>query len=276
MNCRSAESLFSAFLDDALSQAERRSFEAHVLGCRRCSVSLREFKGTLALLGDVAKAPAAEVGPHFDDDLMARIRSGEAMRPSVVEWLRGAFTFDRLRPALAAGATACVLIVAVVALWPHQDGVSDAPIVASQEAAPATEAAPPATDVASAGVEDAGVPAAPSRAPAEPPADTPSATPATLAASTPSAPAPRESGADATLRPLAGDEANGIIQVVDRVVPGTHADLDSALPNPGSLFTDEYVTDQFYLQRTGAFVGPQQPTSVPVSDRGSDDVYIEF
>ena len=110
MNCRSTESLFSAFLDDALSQSERRSFEAHLLGCRRCSLSLREMKSTLALLDDVAKAPAPELAPHFEDDLMARIRSGEAMRPTMVEWLQGWFGLDRLRPALATGAAAAAVI----------------------------------------------------------------------------------------------------------------------------------------------------------------------
>jgi hypothetical protein len=274
MNCRSAESLFSAFLDDVLSQAERRSFEAHLLGCRRCPVSLREFKGALALLGDVAAAPAPEFGPHFDEDLMARIRSGEAMRPSMIEWLRGLFAFDRLRPALAVGATACVLVVAVVALWPSAPSVVETPELASREPASAPEAS-----VAEPGSQTASRPAAETPAPIETPAPATTAAPApaALAASAPAASsASRPEAGSSALRPLSGNAANGIIQVVDRLVPGHAAELDSALPNPNALFADEYVTDQFYLQRTGSFVGPRQPTFVPVSDRGSDDVYIEF
>ena len=49
MNCRSAESLFSAFLDDELNQNERRFLESHLLSCRRCTASMRELKASLDL-----------------------------------------------------------------------------------------------------------------------------------------------------------------------------------------------------------------------------------
>ena len=53
MNCRSAESLFSAFLDDELNQKERRGLEAHLLSCKRCSMSVRELRASLQLLDAV-------------------------------------------------------------------------------------------------------------------------------------------------------------------------------------------------------------------------------
>jgi hypothetical protein len=36
------------------------------------------------------------------------------------------------------------------------------------------------------------------------------------------------------------------------------------------------VNDNFFLQRGGVANDPQQPSLVPVSDKGSDGVYIEF
>ena len=259
MNCRSTESLFSAFLDDALSQSERPSFEAHLLGCRRCSLSLREMKSTLALLDGVAKAPAPELAPHFEEDLMARIRSGEAMRPTMVEWLQGWFALDRLRPALTTGAAAAAVIVVLFVV--QQRNPDGSPVDDGLTAA--TSDAPIAETIAT------------NDAPVEPAIETVASAPD--AADTPAPPAPRRSvpALETTPVPL-GDQANGIIQVVDRVTPESSPELDSALPNPGALFADEYVTDRFYLQRAGSFIGPRQATSVPVSDRGSDDVYIEF
>jgi hypothetical protein len=258
------ESHFSAFLDDALSQAERRSFESHLLGCRRCSLSLREVKGALALLGDVANAQEPDLSPHFDDDLMDRIRSGEAMRPTMVEWLQGFFAFDRLRPVLATGAAAMVVVVALFVIQEQgRDATPAAPGLASGERA-ASEAPVPtaiAADVPVAGTST--LDAAPSR---------PST--AVMATAPPTASTPSRDAARTGTTPA--DEANGIIQVVDRISTESPAGLESAVPNPGALFADEYVTDQFYLQRTGTFIGPRQATSVPVSDRSSDDVYIEF
>jgi hypothetical protein len=236
MNCRSAESLFSAFLDEALSQAERRSFEAHLLGCRRCSQSLREMRGALALVADVSNRSVAETSPHFEEDLMSRIRSGEAMRPSLVEWAHAFLAPDRLRPLFLTGAAACAVFVAVVLVQRHQPGPS-APALARQESpAPVTGSQQPAPVLASsAGAVDQDRVAQ-----------------------------PRTAG------------ANGAVQVADRIVPANRADLDSALPNPDARFADEYVTDKFILQRGRIVTSPPQPSLVPVTDQGSDDVYIEF
>ena len=116
MNCRSAEPLLSAFLEDDLSQKERRSLEAHILACRRCSLSVRELRATLELMQNV---PYVETSPHFEEDLLARIRSGEAMRPTVVEWLKGLMEPARLRPLFLAGAGACAVWIGVMLVNPN-------------------------------------------------------------------------------------------------------------------------------------------------------------
>src|SRR5262249_43440708 len=80
MNCRSAESLFSSYIEDEISQEERRHLEAHLMGCRRCSLAIREVRATLSML---ERMPLAEPSAHFDEDVYARIRSGEGLRPTV-------------------------------------------------------------------------------------------------------------------------------------------------------------------------------------------------
>jgi len=258
MNCRNAESLFSAFLDAELTRGERRHFESHLLGCRRCSQSVRELKGAMALVNEAVTASAVETSPHFEDDLMDRIRSGEAMRPTVIEWIQSFLVPDRLRPVFLAGATACAVFAAVVlfqgGFWKADGGKgpamasrsSEAPVVAPEVAA----SEPAATD--------------------EAPAVTPRTTELVSAAPTATRPTPKSAP-----RAIQGD-ANGVVEIADRVVPATGNETGSSIPNPESQFTDEYVNDNFFLQRGGVVADPQQPSLVPVSDKGSDGVYIEF
>jgi anti-sigma factor RsiW len=252
MNCRSAETLFSAFLDDELNQAERRDFESHLLGCRRCSQSLREMKGAMALVLDASAAAAAETSPHFEDDLMVRIRSGEAMRPSVVEWLHGLLTPVRLRPLFVVGAGACAVFVAVV-LFQGNSNSKNTPAMAARETGPGSVATSPATPAAPAG------PASSSAAPAMTSPNT------TLASSSP---------APSIKKARRADDGNGIVEIADRVAPSTRAAASAS--GADSQFVDEYVTDHFFLQRGSTTPEPQQSTIVPVTDKASDDVYIEF
>ena len=116
MNCRSAEPLLSAFLEDDLSQNERRNLESHLLSCRRCSQGVRELRATLEMLQTI---PEVETSPHFEADLLARIRSGEGLRPSLIEWLRTYLEPARLRPLFLAGAGACAIWISVLLVGPN-------------------------------------------------------------------------------------------------------------------------------------------------------------
>jgi len=111
MNCRSAESLFSSYIEDEISQEERRNLESHLMGCRRCSLAMREVRATMTML---TRIPEVEVQPgaHFDEDVNARIRSGEGLRPTAVEWIRELFVPVRLRPVFMAGAGVCAVAIA--------------------------------------------------------------------------------------------------------------------------------------------------------------------
>ena len=234
MNCRSAESLFSAFLEDELNQKERRFLESHLLSCRRCTASMRELKASMDLCGAL---PTVEASPHFEEDLMARIRSGEAMRPSIVEWLRGLVTIEHVRPfALAgAGASAVLVVFAAVHVFGPQGSNS---MIAEKGKAPVTQEAAPSV---------------------APPTEVASTTPAAPEASKP---APAAVASDASGYAWA-DHSVRASSLPDTVVP-----------NPGSRYEDEYITDQFFLER--GLDGGSNPTVTPVSGRPSDDVYITF
>jgi len=249
MNCRSAESLYSAFLEEELSQEERRSMEAHLMACRRCSVAVKELKHTLVLMSAL---PSVATSPHFEEEVFDRIRSGEALRPTLIEWLGGFFTAERLRPVFLGGAAVCALWIAVIVTRPGTFAPGNSAVASREAGAPNTS-----TDAGSASESVAMTPDAESAS--EPSA--PVFGPRAAFASEPSA---------VVSGPSAGRAATGD-QWANRKAPAASDGSDSTL-EPGSRFQDEYILDQFYLER-----GPERaPSIVPVSGDATDDVYITF
>ena len=245
MNCRSAASLFSAFLEDELNQKERRSLEAHLLSCKRCSLDLREFRATLDVLPSV---PVYETSPHFEQDLLERIRSGEAMRPGVVEWLRSALAPDRLRPVFLAGAGACAVFIGFTVVARMDPSLLS--FVQQKKTNTVAMVTPP-------------------------PAPAPAASTAPVNATpgdqrTVSIPA---GTVTPKLKGRAGASEGGYAWA-ERAVPAGQSASDSVIPNPASQYDDEYIQDQFYLNRTST--GTTSTTITPVSDQASDDATITF
>lgn len=233
MNCRSAENLFSSFVEDGLSQRERRALESHLEECTRCSAAVQELRVTVDLLSAL---PEFETGPAFEEEIMDRIRSGEAMRPSVVEWLSEHLGPVRLRPVFLVGAAGCAAWIAVMALHPFQGAT---PELASTKTV----------------VEQPSVASNPGVAPAAGAVTAPAPAGEVVAsAPSPSRMAPATSGsAPAALETTASGPA------------------DSARIN--APYQDEYILDQFYLNRSGE---DGVHSIVPVSGRTTDDVYITF
>jgi anti-sigma factor RsiW len=240
MNCRSAESLYSALIEDELSQKERRELESHLLGCRRCSSAVRELRATIALTQSL---PAVETSARFEDDVLTRIRSGEALRPSMLEWLSGLLPPLRLRPVLAAGAGACALALAFAMFHsgstptgPAKDQTiaNVAPPRTTSPTAPAPAAVTPSQELAAAPVHR-------------------TETPGRL----------KRSDVQVIQSPLA---LEGV------PLPG---DSSRAAGRPLSpQYQDEYILDQFYLERAPT---SGDPSMVPASGNPNDgDVYIEF
>jgi len=254
MNCRSAESLYSAFIEDELSQEEQRSLEAHLMGCRRCSVAVKELRETLVLMSAL---PTVETSPHFEEEVFDRIRSGEALRPTLIEWLSDFWTAARLRPVFLGGAAVCALWIAVIVARPSTFLPSGGAGQNREAAAPSSNspngALTSSGDVATApGTETANAASAPVFGPR-----------AALASSAP---------AGASRSANRGSKAGDDFQWVDSQVPVAAAGSDSALRDPGARFQDEYIIDQFYLDRGGRDAAP----IVPVSGNSTDDVYITF
>lgn len=119
MNCKTACSLISDYLDDQLADSQKQSFEAHIACCRICACKVsdtREILVSLSLLS-VEKSPV---------DCWEQVRKSIAILPkSRPQWWRGV-----LRPMVAApAAVVAALILALFILWPQSTPpVSDKPL----------------------------------------------------------------------------------------------------------------------------------------------------
>jgi hypothetical protein len=239
MNCRSAEDLFSPFLEEELSQRERRELESHLDGCRICSTAIEELRATVALMSSL---PSYETGPHFEEEVMDRIRSGEALRPTIVEWLSEWLAPARLRPVFLTGAAACAAWIAFLIVNPAG---RQATMLAdrSHTQAPAASSAAKPSDAAALPSGSEVIASAPSPA---------SVTTGTMPG--PSRPA---------FRAAAESE----------VASRSPQTPDSSVGNDAAPYQDEYILDQFYLNRSSE---DGVHSIVPVTGRPSDDVYITF
>ena len=79
--CREAVELVTDYLEDALSQARRRRFEAHLAHCPDCPEYLAQMRATVALAGRVTPA---DLTPRMQEEfigLYRRWRDDEARDP---------------------------------------------------------------------------------------------------------------------------------------------------------------------------------------------------
>jgi len=54
MNCRQIVELMTDYLEGALSEADRRRFEAHMTDCDGCTEYLKQLRTTMRLTGRIA------------------------------------------------------------------------------------------------------------------------------------------------------------------------------------------------------------------------------
>ena len=239
MNCRSAEPLFSSYIEDEISQEERRNLEAHFMGCRRCSVALRDLRATMTLVQ--REVPLVSTSAHFEEDVYAKIRSGEGLRPSAWELVRELLLPIRLRPAVMAGLGVSAVAVALTFSPVGQSLLRPAAPPLTVSKAPSPQA-----DVATQPVTGVLAPVVAERN------------------------APDPSPGDLTPAPRARQSS-----VVASAGSSAPAARDSIVDGPAPLrrYNDEIINDQFYLDRGAP---GQDPNVQPVNTSQDDGVYIIF
>ena len=79
--CREAVELATDYLEDALSQAQRRRFEAHLAHCPDCPEYLAQMRAIVALAGQVTPDDLTLRMRQEFVSLYRRWRDGEARDP---------------------------------------------------------------------------------------------------------------------------------------------------------------------------------------------------
>jgi hypothetical protein len=136
MTCLEARELLSGLLDDAVTESERRSIEAHLETCAECRRELAALRETVALLH---RAPGVRAPAGFVDRVMET-----AYRPSWPRRVADAL-FRPLRVKLPLEAAAVVLVsVSALYVYRHAPEVQQVARQETREAAPRTPAGQPA------------------------------------------------------------------------------------------------------------------------------------
>lgn len=111
MNCKKAEKLFSAYLENELNSKTRRQLEQHLEECGRCAYEWRVFQNTLRIVKDM---PAIVPSSDFDRQLQLRLAVEDFDKVSLRQRL---FEYLRSRPALALSSVLAILLMLSVALY---------------------------------------------------------------------------------------------------------------------------------------------------------------
>lgn len=220
MNCRYARANFSGYIEQELSEAERREVAAHLARCAKCTSELFAMQKAMSL---VRWVPRYEGSPGFEERLMRRI-AVEARQPARRAWWREARAalgahWDDLVAAMMVPAPVGALVVALVLgggggaflVRSMNERSTGAPVVTAQgpAATPVVPVATPAaTPVAAPAGTAAGAPTAPEAGPTlvasrEPATESPAPGRELAAAETKdAAPAPAPAARAARSRPL--------------------------------------------------------------------------
>jgi anti-sigma factor RsiW len=73
--CRQAVELVSDYLEDALSRADRRRFEAHLARCENCTEYLAQIRATIELTGTITPD---DLSPQVQDEFISLYRQWRA------------------------------------------------------------------------------------------------------------------------------------------------------------------------------------------------------
>ena len=73
--CQQAVELVTDYLEDALSGADRRRYEAHLAGCPHCTEYLAQMRKTIELTGTLTPD---DLTPQMQDEFIALFRQWRA------------------------------------------------------------------------------------------------------------------------------------------------------------------------------------------------------
>jgi anti-sigma factor RsiW len=73
--CQELVELVTDYLEGALSEKDRRRFEAHIAGCPNCTAYVEQIRLTVRATGALTEE---QLDPHARDELLAAFRTWKA------------------------------------------------------------------------------------------------------------------------------------------------------------------------------------------------------
>jgi anti-sigma factor RsiW len=72
--CVDLVELMTAYLDDALTDEQRREFDEHLAGCDGCRAALAQWRTVEDLAGRLSAEEVADLDPYVRDRLLSTLR----------------------------------------------------------------------------------------------------------------------------------------------------------------------------------------------------------
>lgn len=114
MKCRDAETLFSAYMDDALTPGEARELDGHLSVCTECSAELASWKASGMALTEVLDCEA--VPSKSLEDFVAAC-TAEAAPPGIFAKMVRYFTAPRHAVVATAAGSLMLTFILLTAIW---------------------------------------------------------------------------------------------------------------------------------------------------------------
>jgi len=117
MNCNHCQKLLHQYLDESLSSEKRASVEEHLQSCDGCREAVLKERGLAKSIRELLERRTDRLTLQRDiqRDVLKALESGAASPKTHKNYRR-----VLLRPALALGAIACLLVVAITLIQNHK------------------------------------------------------------------------------------------------------------------------------------------------------------
>jgi anti-sigma factor RsiW len=134
MDCKKVKNLISDYLDERLSAKDKKSFEEHISGCKKCEDELNSFLDSWKIM---ANYDTPEVGSDFTAKVVHRVHSLKEQQTSLSLWEKFCMAFS-LQKVPVVPAFVSILILAGIAMAlmkGHPTGMIDSPEIRNGEKA---------------------------------------------------------------------------------------------------------------------------------------------
>lgn len=124
MDCKKVKNLVSEYLDERLSDKDKKAFEEHIAGCKSCEDEFNAFLDSWEIMADY---DVPEVGSDFTKKVVHLIHTQQAQQKPLSIWekFRQAFSLQNVAVVPAFASILILAGIAIALLKGHPTGMVD-------------------------------------------------------------------------------------------------------------------------------------------------------